>query len=480
MPSYDWVVNRLRAKLHFHVPTRRQKGGLQSQEQRRSAPFVHKTLALLLLSGGPFALSGCYDRQELEQQAFVTTLGLDKAPDGQLDCTFRIAVPVNPASGSSKEDSKKNGPITIHARSVSEAMLMANTSLERTVTFSHLAGIIFGQKLAESGVVDALRPLVRFREFRQTVSVSVSKGTARDVIANFHPVLEQSAGRINDSIAIVGKRTGLFPVAYLHDLTSTLETPHEGLCTPLYAMNHYAKATDGAASDTTSEDSSSSGTPSSEGQSDKSSGRSEQSGKKQDVTRRGAGEIVRSGGNPVDFAGAAVFRGDRMVDALNTRQALLFSLLHGGLQNGKFDFDDPFKPAADLGVALHSERMPTILVNLTHPVRIRIRLPLDADIINVESGYNFATPSAQLRLEKSMEKQLNAEETALLERLLVRDRSDCVPVSRYIRPKFATYPSFAAYPWEKQMQHAIIDVQSEIHVRRFGTQVEPLQSLNGQ
>ncbi|GMA61853.1 hypothetical protein [Alicyclobacillus fastidiosus] len=47
----------------------------------------------------PFAMTGCYDRQELEQQAFVSVLGVDKAPDGLIDCTFRIALPVNPTGG---------------------------------------------------------------------------------------------------------------------------------------------------------------------------------------------------------------------------------------------------------------------------------------------------------------------------------------------------------------------------------------------
>src|SRR5579875_3550102 len=102
---------------------------------------------LLMIAAVPFATTGCFDRQELEQQAFVVKLGLDAAPGGLIDCTFRLAMPVNPAAGGKKGGKEPLAgavPVTFRAHSINEAMLLANSSIERTISFSHLTNIVFG------------------------------------------------------------------------------------------------------------------------------------------------------------------------------------------------------------------------------------------------------------------------------------------------------------------------------------------------
>ncbi|MDP9728373.1 Ger(x)C family spore germination protein [Alicyclobacillus tolerans] len=433
---------------------------------------IKRGLAVFWMCAASLSMSGCYDRQELEQQAFITTLGLDKAPDGMVDCTFRVAVPKNPssASGPGQEDDRSNGPITIRARSVNEAMLIANTSLERNATFSHLGTIIFGKTLAQNGILPYLQPLLRFREFRQTVTVVVSKSTARDVIQNFKPMLEQSAGRIGDSVAGVGRRTGLFPVTYLHDLSSAIQSPHEDILTPLYGVNKITEKSDASSSQESNggEKDSFSGTNKSQEKLTPPLGKKKMS--------FAAGEIARTGGNPVDFAGAAVFRGDKVVDFLDARQAILYQLLHGGLRNAKFDFTDKSGKFQDIGITLHTERPPSYHIKLGNPVFIRVSLPMDADVINIQSGRNYLSYSGQRHLESFLDKQLDTECQSLLERLLIRDGSDCIPVSRYIRPQFLTDQAFNQYPWEKNLRHARIQVDSQLHVRRFGIQMEPVEN----
>lgn len=396
----------------------------------------------------PLFLGGCFDRQELEGQAFVSTLGIDKAPGGLVDCTFRIALPVNPSAGGATGKTPLAGTstITYRAHNVDEAMLLANSSIERQMTFSHLTLILFGDELAKSGVLPYIQPLVRFREFRRTVMIGVTHGSAKDVIASTSPVLEQNANRVADSIKSMGQRSGLIPVAQVHDLASAIDNPHQDLAVPLYAVNSIVA--------------------------------DDRKGKKPvegEGVNYSAGQIRRTGGDPIEWIGAAVLHGDRKVDELNGQDAIRLNLLRGRLREGKMDFSDPIHPHGKVGVIVHKEHVPRYHVMLGNPVKIQVEVPLDLDIINVERGVNYALPQTRQKLERSIDDQLGASLTNLLKKLMVKDHVDVIPVSQYIRRDFPTYQAFVAYPWEDKMKTADISVRVEAHVRRFGVQLDPLE-----
>lgn len=397
----------------------------------------------------PFLTTGCYDRQELEQQAFVTILGVDAAPGGLIDCTFRIALPTNPSSagGGGKTPLAGAVPVTFRAHSITEAMLLANSSVERTITFSHLTDIIFGKKVAEKGILPYIRPMVRFREFRRTTLFSVSSSTAREVIAEQKPMLESSTGRIADSIAMVGSRTGLYPTAHIHDLMSAIENPHEDIIAPVFAVN------DAVLSDPKA---------------------------KEGITDPGVnyrvGQIRTVGGNPVETIGAAVFRGDKMVDYLDGQDCIFVNILRGGVRTTRFDFADPEEKAQNISAVMRREHEPryNIMLNPKN-TSVNIDLPIDVDITNVGSGVDYTQPIMHQRLESSLSQQLSDRLTKIINKLEIEDGTDCIPISKHIRSRFRTHQEFENFPWEKRMKTAQIAVHVTARVRRFGIQMEPLR-----
>ncbi|WP_206916431.1 Ger(x)C family spore germination protein [Alicyclobacillus suci] len=411
-------------------------------------PIWKRIWATACLIITPFAMTGCYDRQELEQQAFVTVLGVDQAPNGLIDCTFRIALPVNPASGGGgggQEPLAAKEPITIRAHSINEAMVLASGSIERNVTFSHLSLILFGDSLAKQGILKYVQPLIRYREFRRTVPLAVAKSSAKDCISQFAPMLDTSSARVNDNISILANRAGTIPVCRLHEFATAMENPHQDVVAPLYDINKYVT---------------------------KEAELSDQS-----KVSYEAGEVERTGGNPVDWMGGAVFRGDKVVDYLNGEDMILLRLLEGGMNNGKIDFTDGGE-SDDIGLTLHKEHAPRFQVDLSNPVTISVAVPIDADVINIASGKDYSSDQGRQQLEATLDNKFNVRLTALLHRLLVDDKADVIPVSRYIRGQFRTYQQFDAYPWAKKVEDAKIVVQTNLHIRRFGVQTEPLKSNN--
>jgi spore germination protein KC len=399
-----------------------------------------------ILSSGVFT-TGCYDRQELESQAFVTTIGVDKAPGGQIDCTMRLALPKNPSSGGGGGGGGQplagSGPVTYRGRSVTEAMLLANSNIERHVSMSHLTMIFFGEDLAKEGLKDQLQPLVRFRDFRRTTLVALAKGKAQEVMNEEKPMIDQSAGRLSDSIAEVGTRTGLIPTVHLHDFLSALESPHESPLLPVFAVNEAVKKDPKG-----------------------------QKGIQSDVADFQPGQASRSGGNPVEWIGAAVFQKDKLVGYLNGRESIYLRMLKGTLRTVKLDFPDENKKNATVSIFARKEHNPQYFVSLSNPVKIQVYVPLDADLIS--SRLDYRTAPMRQKLEQQLEERISRDLKGVLQKLLDDKGADVIPISQSIRRQFRTDAEFASYPWEKMMKTAVIDVNVDLKIRRFGVQMVPI------
>lgn len=411
---------------------------------------IERLLLCLCVVVLPFTITGCFDRKELEQQAFVTIMGVDAAPNGLMDVTFAVAAPQAPGSGGSgsNDQSDTSGPqVTVRARTLTAALTTANSSVERTLSLTHLTLILFGESLATRGLNDIFQSVSRYREFRGTILIGVSKGTAQNTMIAFRPLLEKSPSRAVESISLVGTDQGIVPDTFLHDFTRTLETNHSSTLVPLFAVNEAVVA----------DPQGKSGIPSS------------------NLPKSSTGELSRAGGNPVEWGGAAVFRRDRMVDTLNSEEMRCVGILSAKLKRTSMTFHDPNSPNQYIGMAIRGEHRPVYQINLGQPLQINVQIPLDADILNTQSNVDYGDSSMRLQLQKSVATQLGRQMNQLLTRLLVKDQADVIPISNTIRHNFSTHRAFVDYPWEKNLKDAKINVSLNVTIRRYGIQMTPLE-----
>lgn len=398
-----------------------------------------------------FGTSGCFDREELEQQAFVTSLGVDSAPGGLMDCTFQIAVPKAASGGSGgagggTQPLAGKGPITVRSKTVMDALALGNVGVERTLTLTHLNSVVFGESLARDGLLSTVRPMVRYREFRRTMYVKVAKGKARDVMANDKPMLETTNTRVPDGEQLVGKTTGVAPVSTrLQDLAIAWESPHQAAILPVYAVN--------------------------EGVKDDPKG---EAGINGDITYK-PGEIARSGGNPVEYIGGAVLDGDKLVGYLDGQQVMALRFLRGTLNRVRMDVPDPTDKTKFISLSVRRERKPSYQIQLTQPMKISITIPLDADLIGIGSSTNLTLPGPQANLENAVDEHIANMASALVDEW-AKKGLDIIPISTHIRSKFETDAQFANFPWQSRLKHADIKVQVHVHIRRFGLQTAPMNT----
>lgn len=407
------------------------------------------------------ATTGCYDRMELEQQAFVVALGIDQAPNHLIDYSFLLALPVSSATSAQggQDPMAAAGPVTFRAHSVVEAMQLANSSVERSLTLSHLGLVVFGSSVAKAGLLPQLYPMVRFREFRRTTLLGVSQGSALSVLSNNKPVLERSTDRLADDISEIGRRSGLIPVVYLHDYLRNREDNQANPLLALCAVNSKIMVEKAGSSGSGGSDAGVSG----------SGGNGLDGGSAGGALPPQAGDMQRQAGNPVEWSGAGVFRQDRMVDRLTGHQVMDIRLLQGGLHAARFTVVDPTNPAHTVTLRLKWASEPQYKIVLSSkPAKIRVRLPLEADLISTEEKVNYTLASNQEKLTQSVSKELSAELTQLLRHLCHDDGVDVIPISRHARGQFATDAKFVQFPWAQTLRAADLSVQAEVRIHRFG------------
>ena len=399
-------------------------------------------------------LSGCYDRAELEEQAFAVTLGVDRASGHKVQVTARVAVP-SKLSGSSggaggSGNFQSGTPVTTAmGRNLNEAILMMNAGIERTINLSHLSAVIFGKSMAKEGLLPQLRTLVRYREFRRTLYAFVADSSVTDIFLGDRPVLESSATRLVEDLHDSSRRTGYAPSVQVHEFIGALETPNEDPVLPILSENRQVA---------------------------KESKKTAGSGKhmQKDRLSTDAGKINRAGGNPVECVGAAIFRGDRMVCALSGEETRLLQFLSGTLRRSTYTIASPTGQKGHLSLNIRDAEPMSVKVNLSagRP-SLRINQVFEAELLGDQTDASFVDAHNRKLLETRVARSLSLSETALIRKLYNKYRVDPFRFFRYARGQFSTYDEMARYDWHRQLPHVAVQVTANVTLRRLGTQLDP-------
>ncbi|MCM3703034.1 Ger(x)C family spore germination protein [Paenibacillus macerans] len=162
-----------------------------------SAMFLLGKRLLPILAGAVFlSLTGCWDREEVNGLAIVTSAGFDRAEDGTIELTLEIAAPQQGESGKppSGDQKQKNGKTIIRTatgKTAADAQGRLQMMLPRTIYWGQLQVMVVGETLARDGLREQLDYLVRDNEIRLRVMPFVTRGKVRDFFESPY-LLEQT------------------------------------------------------------------------------------------------------------------------------------------------------------------------------------------------------------------------------------------------------------------------------------------------
>jgi len=403
-------------------------------------------LLLLLLT-----LSGCWNKIEIEENAFVLAIGVDKGEQDLYRITMAMARPEKLAGkeggGGGGGEEKPLVLSTIEAPSLTGALSMLNGYIGRNVTLQHAKALFVSEELARDGNLQFLDEVIRYRETRQTIFLVVTKQDASQFLEGMKPELGKNPMRYIEQLTYNYRRTAMLPAAsQISDFVSQVNVNYS------QPLSYYAALVE-------EEESESGG------------------GKAADQSEAShtAGELPRQGGSNVEMIGGAAFKQQKMVGTLSGEEIRHYLLLHDAFHQAVATFKDPKEPESSVSVRLSRKRPSDLWVDVSGSrPRLSAAISLEGEILGVQSGVDYSEPEQQAALEASIEQQIEDSIRTLIKRTQEWE-SDIVGFGRHAVPQFPTVEAWETYDWPSKYPKAEVQVDVRFTLRRFGLTLSPLQ-----
>ncbi|WP_218090894.1 Ger(x)C family spore germination protein [Paenibacillus solanacearum] len=188
-------------------------------------------------------ISGCWDRIEINDLAFVMGTALDLTDDGNFFCTLQVAKPVSTEGGSGGGDGHQGSfyLITAEGKNGNDILLSLQKKSSRRLFFSHRSVVFISERLAKYGIRDALDVFIHDPRNRlKTYLMVVKGGEAREILQLNYPLkqvpieaVKQMQGSGDDlavtlrDFFISMQSEGIEPVVGVVELDNNPKDPHE-------------------------------------------------------------------------------------------------------------------------------------------------------------------------------------------------------------------------------------------------------------
>lgn len=164
--------------------------------------IILRRLSLLLSAAALLALGGCWDQEEVNDLAIVTSLGLDRRENGSIELTVEIVAPQQGRGagampgGEGGNAVKSSGQMVIRTAeglTAGDASARLRTLLPRSLYWGQLETLIIGESLARQGIREQLDFLIRDNEVRLRVMPFVYQGKPRDFLTSAYRLVQSKA-----------------------------------------------------------------------------------------------------------------------------------------------------------------------------------------------------------------------------------------------------------------------------------------------
>ena len=444
-----------------------------------------KRLSAVILMTALIA-SGCWDRAELEDIAWVQAIGFDRGPEDFLSTTLEIGIPRSLVGSGPTTVGGRGGrsytTMTVVARTALEALDLAAVNLGRRISLVHTQLYLFGEDLAKSD----LRPLVgamdRFREVRGSALVAIAHGRAEDILRVSASPLEVSPSRFIATIIQQHTHTALFQmVAFARDVTNLMESSSASPRCPILSLASDYKPPEGEGSQ--GGDKAGGKDPASEFPSTPKVGERvepkvdlKEIPPGQDTTDLEGWQVPKVGGGPVIMMGTAIFQGGKMVATLTGEETRGMLLAVNDFEHGSFAVLDPTapdKPELSIGVEITGAKSKVRAKRTGSVVKITLEVQGDVSYISPKTQTDYTDPRMTPLAEAAIEDYLKS----LIDRVIAKSQavgSDVCKFGEKVKHTFLTWPEFEAFAWLTKYPQAQIETTVRVRIRRYGLALRPL------
>lgn len=375
-------------------------------------PGRFRRLALCLAVS--LALTGCWDRREIEERNTVLAVGADlcenPAPCGMV-MTRQVIIPgrahTGPRSGRSAQAPTVD-VIVNDGKDDIDASGKAQSQLHRDMHFGHIRLFVLSEALARKGLKEYMRWVHGLPEQGYLEWVAIAEGKAGDLI-QARPRLEELPGLFLYHMLSDSQRAGRIQRVYLSDFQITLGNGGEDAVVPLLRL---------------------------------------------------------AGPDRPAMAGLAVFRGATMVGKLSLPEMTTYQQLRGIARGSELiQVTLPGGHPADLRVRKRQARYQVRAEG--EAISVQIRLFLETHLTRLSAPLDSSDPAVIEQLERQVAVDIRQRAEALIHKLQHEMGADALAVGQRVR---AYHPrAWAAIrDWHEAYPRVSIKVQTEVAVRRMG------------
>jgi len=371
--------------------------------------------------------TGCYDKKEIDELAYVMAIGFDKGNSNSLKLTFQCAIIQSKGGGggsSDNEQSKNKKPppdtVSVESSDIYTGLSMAGNALGKQLNLSHAQALVFSEEIARSGAMQKyIHSMIRNREFRPNMFVIVAKGNAEDYINSVDPKSSSSTAKYYELKYTTYNYSGYTTNTSLYRFYNELES---------YAVEPVATFVDASPKNSDEPDSQST--------------------------------------KPI---GLAAFGDAKMVGEIPEQQVAYYLLTNGYLRSVSVPIPDPKQKGEYVVLNLSKARNPkaTVTIDGGKP-KINLKLRLEADFVSIESGEEYERKGLTELFEQSAEGYLRDETLKFLNYTAKDLKSDVCGFGKHAKWMFSTWDEWRNSNWQKLYSDSDFDVTVDLKVRRPG------------
>jgi spore germination protein KC len=413
---------------------------------------MHKKISILLLNALiAIILTSCFDAKEIDEQAFVLSVGIDQGISNKWRVTLQFPTMQGESGGGGGGGGQSAGSkgagysvVSIEAPSFIDGINMLESSIPRRLSFDHMKFIVVSEEMAKSGKLgEYIAPIRRYRQIRNSSHVIIARGSAEEFVNALEPLIGVKISKSQELYLLMPSETAYFPHVTLEEIYDGFKSTY---CQPIAALggvNNFNNI--------------------------------KESGKKwgKEFKSGGgylAGQLPRKGGSSIELFGTAVFDGDIMVGELSGDETRLMLLGRGEFERGFFGIPDPKKPEllVPLDVRMKkSNRKVSVKIENGKPI-IHLKLDLEGDILAVQSRIDYESLKLKPVLEKAFEQHIKTALDELISKTKALN-ADILQFGRKAVWNFNTIQEWEKYNWIVQYEKADVTTEVSFTIRRTGT-----------
>ncbi|GGD95285.1 Ger(x)C family spore germination protein [Paenibacillus nasutitermitis] len=354
--------------------------------------------------------AGCRDEKIIEQLGFIRTIAFDTGSTNKNGKQLRVTISIPKA-----EPPKESIVLTSEAATSKEARSTFARENNRQVVSGQLQTVLFGEVLSQKGLWQHVDTLIRDPAIGNKVSLAVVEGDANQLLQREYAQYPSTGDYIEN----------LIRSAY-----RTNEIPYSNLYT--FTRDYFDKGIDPI-------------TP-----------------------------LVRAYKNAIRISGLALFREDRYVGKIESRNSLLFASLIGPVKAGDLSIPVPDGDGEGSDIVFMSfiSSKRKVTVNAVHPIKsgsdlsVTIKLKIRGSLLEYSGKQNVQDSKVQRKLETQMNAYLEKEALTMIKNMQLLG-ADSMGIGQYARNKMG-YAQWKEVDWHAFYSQTPIKVVVDMKIKDVG------------